>query len=116
MTAGPASRMVTLLPRNNPTPMAPPIAIMVSCRWPRRLCRPSPSDCRGSALATLSCDNLVSVMAGSTGRGNDHKTHVLLQNIHHCLHVVRGVVHMEGDTYPVMTTRSDNAIRGQLLD
>src|SRR5580658_8076384 len=32
MTPGPARRIVTLLPRNSPTPMAPPIASIVSCR------------------------------------------------------------------------------------
>src|SRR5579884_1989203 len=31
-TAGPASPMVTLLPRNRPTPMAPPMASILSCR------------------------------------------------------------------------------------
>ena len=31
-----ASGIVTLLPRNRPTPIAPPMAIMVSCLWPRR--------------------------------------------------------------------------------
>src|SRR5581483_1162415 len=34
-TAGPASPMVTLLPRNRPTPIAPPIASMLSCRCVR---------------------------------------------------------------------------------
>src|SRR5581483_2916313 len=34
-TAGPASPIVTLLPRNRPTPMAPPIASMLSCRCVR---------------------------------------------------------------------------------
>src|SRR5580704_14861278 len=32
MTPGPASRMVTELPRKSPTPIAPPIVIMVSWR------------------------------------------------------------------------------------
>src|SRR5579859_1784903 len=32
MTPGPARRIVTLLPRNSPTPMAPPMASMVSWR------------------------------------------------------------------------------------
>src|SRR5690242_16283760 len=31
MTPGPASRIVTVLPRKRPTPMAPPMASMVSC-------------------------------------------------------------------------------------
>src|SRR5215469_7120780 len=115
MTAGPASRIVTLLPRNNPTPMAPPIAIIVSCRWLRRRCRPSPSGLAVIALATSTEDNLVSVMAGSPGRSKDHQAHVLLENIHNCLHVVRGVVHMEGDTDPVMTIRNDHAMFGQRL-
>src|SRR6185503_19735391 len=46
ITPGPARRIVTLLPRNRPTPIAPPMAIMVSCLWPRRRCRPSAS-CAG---------------------------------------------------------------------
>src|SRR5579859_1170321 len=32
MTPGPARRIVTLLPRNSPTPMAPPMASIVSWR------------------------------------------------------------------------------------
>src|SRR5579863_4996996 len=36
ITPGPASRMVMLLPRNRPTPIAPPRASMVSCRWVSR--------------------------------------------------------------------------------
>src|SRR5215467_9179724 len=115
MTAGPASRIVTLLPRNNPTPMAPPIAIIVSCRWLSRRCRLSPTGPAVIALATSTDDNLVSVMAGSPGRRKHHQTHVLLENIHNCLDVVRGVVHMEGDTYPVMTIRNDHATFGQRL-
>src|SRR5690242_10617628 len=31
MTTGPGSRSVTVLPRKRPTPMAPPMASMVSC-------------------------------------------------------------------------------------
>src|SRR5215472_2618274 len=33
MTPGPARRIVTLLPKKRPTPIAPPMASMVSCRW-----------------------------------------------------------------------------------
>src|ERR1700746_520437 len=44
ITAGPANLTVTLLPRNKPTPIAPPMAIIVSCRGLRCLC--SPSDVR----------------------------------------------------------------------
>src|SRR5580704_15011933 len=36
ITPGPASRMVILLPRNRPTPIAPPRASMVSWRWVSR--------------------------------------------------------------------------------
>src|SRR5271155_4504271 len=35
MTPGPARRIVTELPRNRPTPMAPPMVIMVSWRCVR---------------------------------------------------------------------------------
>src|SRR5215469_16738004 len=33
MTPGPARRIVTLLPKKRPTPIAPPMASMLSCRW-----------------------------------------------------------------------------------
>src|SRR5215472_16992366 len=33
MTPGPAKRIVTLLPKKSPTPIAPPMASMLSCRW-----------------------------------------------------------------------------------
>src|SRR6185437_12053924 len=55
ITPGPARRIVTLLPRNRPTPMAPPMASMVSWRCVRRRWsasisggvagEPSPMDC-----------------------------------------------------------------------
>src|ERR1700731_746288 len=48
ITPGPASRIVTLLPRNRPTPIAPPRASMVSWRWVSRRCRFSGG---GEALA-----------------------------------------------------------------
>src|SRR5713226_4685414 len=48
MTPGPASSMVTLLPRKRPTPIAPPIAIIVSCREFNRRCSPS-----GSAVGVV---------------------------------------------------------------
>ena len=90
MTAGPARRMVTLLPKNKPTPMAPPMAIMVSWRWPRRRWRPSTSVVGGllpaSVLATIGRGT--SVMTADTGRVKDHKIDVLLENVRHRLHVV----------------------------
>src|SRR4029077_19852733 len=39
ITEGPARLMVTLLPKNRPTPMAPPIAIMESWRSVNWRCR-----------------------------------------------------------------------------
>src|SRR5262245_33412789 len=41
ITPGPARPIVTVLPRKRPTPIAPPIAIIVICRELRRRCRPS---------------------------------------------------------------------------
>src|SRR2546428_12227035 len=35
--------MVTLLPRKRPTPIAPPMAIMVNCLWLNCRCKPSDS-------------------------------------------------------------------------
>src|SRR5262245_8578128 len=50
MTPGPASSMVTLLPRNNPTPIAPPIAIIVSWRGLSLRRKPSLSEKEPSAV------------------------------------------------------------------
>src|SRR6185503_15241488 len=49
MTPGPARPMVTVLPRNSPTPIAPPIAIMAICRGTS--CRRSPSSVEGALAA-----------------------------------------------------------------
>src|SRR2546421_6953728 len=100
MTAGPASRMVTLLPRNRPTPMAPPMAIMVSCLWLRRRWRPSASGtgsfpATGAAPAAKGCS---SVMTAHAGRFKDQQMDVLLKDFGERFHVVHGVVHVE--SYP----------------
>src|SRR5579864_8862721 len=99
MTAGPARRIVTLLPKNKPTPIAPPMAIMVSWRWPRRRWRPSTSVVGGlllaSALETIGPGR--SVMAADTASVKDHEIDVLLENVSHRLYVVHCVVHMERD-------------------
>src|SRR5262245_15665404 len=50
MTPGPARPIVTVLPRNSPTPIAPPIAIIVIWRELSRRCRPS-SVVDGRAMA-----------------------------------------------------------------
>src|SRR6516225_11005 len=110
ITAGPARRMVTLLPRNKPTPMAPPIAIIVSCLWLKRRCRPSPAcDELASTVVPVAC---WSVMGG--GGSKHHQIDVLRPNLHHRLYVVRGVVHVEGDPQSVITIRSDDSLRRQL--
>ena len=44
--------MVNPLPRNKPTPIAPPIASIVSCRWLRR--RRNSSVCAGADEESLS--------------------------------------------------------------
>src|ERR1022692_87526 len=55
MMPGPASAMVTLLPRNRPTPIAPPMAIIESWREFRRRCS-SPDSCGGWTVLTSGCD------------------------------------------------------------
>src|ERR1017187_4196017 len=55
MMPGPASAIVTLLPRNRPTPIAPPMAIIESWREFRRRCS-SPDSCGGWTLLTSVCD------------------------------------------------------------
>src|SRR5437660_8776997 len=117
MTAGPARRIVTLLPKNKPTPMAPPIAIMVSWRWPRRRWRPSTSVVGGpspaSVLATIGRGT--SVMAADTGAVEDHEIDVLLEKVSHGPYVVHCVVHMERDPQAVVTVRGDDTALGELL-
>src|SRR5690349_3046367 len=112
ITAGPASRMVTLLPRNSPTPMAPPIAIMVSCRWLRRRC--SPSICGGDDDFSEISVTCWLVMAGHS-RSKNHEVDVLLQNFHHRVDVVHRVVNVKRDAQTVVTVRGDNAVCRQLL-
>src|ERR1017187_1851847 len=55
MMPGPASAIVTLLPRNRPTPIAPPMAIIESWREFRRRCS-SPDSCGGWTLLTSVCE------------------------------------------------------------
>src|SRR5579864_5481114 len=117
MTAGPARRMVTLLPKNKPTPMAPPIAIIVSWRCPRRRWRPSTSVVGRPSpaiwLATIGRGR--SVMAADTSTVKDHEIDVLLENFSHGLYVVHCVVHMERYPQAVVTVRGDDAALGELL-
>src|SRR4029077_4454829 len=117
MTAGPARRIVTLLPKNKPTPMAPPMAIMVSWRWPRRRWRPPTCTVGGlspaSVVATVGPGR--SVMAADTGTVKDHEIDVLLQNVRHRLYVVHCVVHMERYAQAVVSVRDDDAALGELL-
>src|SRR5215469_5028132 len=102
--------MVTLLPRNSPTPMAPPIAIMVSCLWLRPRCRPSTcgDECASTELPVASG----SVMTGSD-RGN-HEIEVLRQNLCYRFYVIHCVVHMEGDSQSVIAIRGDDSFCRQL--
>src|SRR5580658_2821904 len=55
MTPGPASRTVTLLPRKSPTPIAPPMASMVSWRWVSWRFSSSVSAGIGSDVAAVDC-------------------------------------------------------------
>src|SRR5712692_10176490 len=68
MTPGPASCTVTLLPRKRPTPMAPPMAIMVSWRWFNWRCRPSVSSEAGAGVLFCSAINSLA------RRGANHLT------------------------------------------
>src|SRR5271169_2589490 len=97
MTAGPARRMVTLLPRNKPTPMAPPMAIMVSCLWLRRRCRPSTPGIGGlrSGSVASAVERCWSVITANTGRVKDQEIDILLENFRDCLHIIQRVVHVE---------------------
>src|SRR5579862_21830 len=99
MTAGPANRMVTPLPRNRPTPMAPPMAIMVSCLWVRPRCSPSES-VMGDFDVTLAAmpGRDGSVMAGNAGGSNSHEMHVLLENLSDGVHVAERVIDVKGDS------------------
>src|SRR5438093_957690 len=73
MTAGPASPIVTVLPRNRPTPIALPMAIIVSCREVRRRCSPSSVTAPGTlarVVATVLLDRHVE--SGSAERTAIH--------------------------------------------
>src|SRR5580658_143139 len=97
MTAGPASRMVTLLPRNKPTPIAPPMAIIVSCRWPKRRWRPSIFGVGdvppAGAVPVPECWR--SVITANTGRVENQKIQMFHQHFRDRLHIICGVVHLE---------------------
>src|ERR1700730_4150916 len=104
MTAGPARRIVTLLPKNKPTPMAPPMAIMVSCLWLKRRRRPSTSGIGGW-----------SVMTADIGRFTDHQIDVLFENVHDRLHIIFRVVDVERYPQTVVAVRCDDVIFRELL-
>src|SRR5690348_6662095 len=104
--------MVTLLPRKSPTPMAPPMAIMVSCLWLRR--RGSPSICCEEGAFSAGSVTCWLVMAGS-GWSKHHEIDVLLQDLYHRLDVVHCVVYMKRDPQAVITARGDDVGFGQFL-
>src|SRR5258708_39636935 len=108
MTRGPGRRMVSLLPRNNPTPMGPPMAIMVSCLWPRRRWRPSASGAAsGTATTAENCCSLIgSPMAANVRRFRNQKVDILLKNFDDRLHIIHSIVNMEGDTQTVVADRA----------
>src|SRR5205809_5215731 len=108
MTAGPARRTVTLLPKNKPTPMAPPMAIMVSCLWPRRRWRPSTSGVAGT-------DGSGSDIAANPGAFKNQQIDILLEDFRDCLNVVHGVVDMKRYAQAVLAVRGDDAAFSKLL-
>ena len=57
MTPGPASRIVTVLPRNSPTPIALPIAIMAIWRGTSARFRPSSVGCTGGPRIARALSN-----------------------------------------------------------
>src|SRR5579872_3775232 len=99
--------MVTLLPKNKPTPMAPPMAIMVSCRCPSRRCRPSTS-------GIVPCRSVIAANAGRV-RVKDHQVEILLENFHDRLYIVQCVVHVERYPQAVVPVRGDDVAFGELL-
>src|SRR5205085_7243698 len=113
-----ARRIVTLLPKNRPTPIAPPMAIMVSCLWPRRRCRPSTS---GMGVDTCSTgvvpatETLRSVIRANSGGFTDQKIDVFPENFHNCLHIVHCVVYMERYPKPVVAIGCHDAALCELL-
>src|SRR5215831_4704756 len=117
MTAGPANRIVTPLPRNNPTPIAPPMAIMVSCLWLSRRCRPSPSflgDVSGKRIAAIpAC--CWSVMAGNSVRSASQKMDILLENFDDSVHIVERVVDVKRDPQAIETAGCYDAVLSQRL-
>jgi len=84
-------------PGTKPTPMAPPMAIMVSCLWPKRRWRPSTSGVGERLLAARVAStaepcglNVVgSVIAANTGRVRvqDHQFDILSGELYDCLHI-----------------------------
>jgi len=70
ITAGPARRIVTVLPRSRPTPIAPPSAIMAICRGTSRLFSPSSVEARESATAgrTVTTRRILRAALPSRGR------------------------------------------------
>src|SRR6266849_9843336 len=104
MTAGPARRMVTLLPKNKPTPMAPPMAIMVSCLWLRRRWRPSISCVGGFSPASVASApaRWGSIITADTGRVEDHQIDIRPENFYDRLYIVHRVVYMERYPQPVV--------------
>src|SRR5215831_7914610 len=95
--------MVTPLPRNKPTPIAPPMAIIVSCRWLSRRCKPSASsggEVSGASAMPATVGGW-SVIAGNTVRGNGHEMNVLLENFGRSIHVFECVIDVKRDPQPI---------------
>src|SRR3974390_2864775 len=117
MTAGPANRMVTPLPRNKPTPIAPPMAIIVSCLWLSRRCKPSVSLGGGVFVGRAMTVSMRgrSVMASTTGGGNGQKGQVLLKNFNDCVPVVEGVIDVKRYPQAVETIGRNDAALCQRL-
>src|SRR2546425_8166212 len=115
MTAGPANRIVTPLPRNNPTPIAPPMAIIVSCLWLSRRCKPSASFGRDISTGRAAPESCGSVMAGNTGRANGQKMQILLENFSNCVHVIERVIDVKRYPQAVETLGCNDAALRQCL-
>src|SRR5580704_4696372 len=90
ITPGPAMRIVTPLPRNSPTPIAPPMASIESCRWLRRRL----NSCVGEAPEEDSLSGPFGAADSAGPRGLSIFAQ-LLENIAEALNFFGGVVVIE---------------------
>lgn len=116
MTAGPAARTASELPKKSPVPMAPPMAIIAIWRVVSRRASPS-SPSRIAAVPALCSASLnfshcsVLIAANVSSRRNlhglpfaHHEVGAVFHRRQHPLHVVKGVINMEGDAQSIQAS------------